>query len=234
LEPEDVDDAEMVALRIHRYNQQQKKERKRKQHLAEKARRAEVLAAYRAGNDAAFQELGAAHLADGSLTKEQLEKVSDDFATRFLFGDSESSNSASEDESAIDMEVRERQLRKATSSMKSEVNRDAARHAGQCLSSFFCGGTYVHQQMDVNCWLCSPSMENLCADCDQTVHVLPGVLLENAYSHCFRCKRRRCLSCRDAAAARSIYHAQQKERTKLKPCIRCAKSEKRAPRKARK
>lgn len=225
----DDDDAETVALRIHRIEEQQRKIREKHQRRAGRAHREILRQAFKAGNNAAFDELASKRVEEGLVSQEQVRKIANDYGNRLLFGDSDGSNSASEsdsDDGPVEISPIELQMQTKRSGdfLKTVLNVDAMYQASQALSSLFCNGTMVHQQLDVHCWLSSPYMKNKCADCEQMVHVLPGVMLQNAFSHCWKCKRRRCLSCRDAAAARHMTARQNKEpvlSAKMKCCLRC-------------
>ena len=234
-EPEDTDDPEMVALRIHNVEEKRKrmakkarKERKKLLKQEESKRRAKVREFMKKEERKSFANMVAGSVERGEVTGEEVEKLSDRWSDA-VYGngscDELSDSSSSEEEgdplSPVELFF---QTPRASKQLSSLVCIDAVYQASQALTSFFCHGSMVHQQLDVNCWLTSPHMEHKCADCSNTVHVLSAVMLECNFSHCHRCKRRRCLECRDAAANRYMQDIANKRAYKHKTCLRCSEA----------
>ena len=233
---EETDDPEVVALRIHRIEESQKKLREKSQKKNGKERREMLREAYKAGGMAALA--AETQAAKNGMSVEEVQRIASAYQNQVLFGDSDSSASGCEEDSddgSISPIELQMQTKKALEKSRAKYNVDAMRHASQALSSFFCNGPLVHQQLDINCWLCSPHMENVCADCDKPVNVLPVIMLENAFSHCLKCKRRRCLKCRDGAAQYYVAaRAQNKDVKRAKYCRHCNNSEQKTEKAARK
>lgn len=98
---------------------------------------------------------------------------------------------------------------------------DAVMHANGLLAATFCQGPSVHHQLNVSAYLVSPHAVNLCSDCDSQVHVLSAFLLQCAHSHCWKCKRRRCLKCRQISVDKALKASQSQRVPSKQPCRRC-------------
>ena len=106
--------------------------------------------------------------------------------------------------------------------LRDRMNLEASDTACQALAAFFTQGPAVHHQLNINVWLSSPTAVNLCADCDSKVHVLTGIMLQNQFSQCPKCMRRRCLKCREAAMKREAQARLNNWALQRHECRRCA------------
>ena len=93
---------------------------------------------------------------------------------------------------------------------------DAVLHANSAVAALFCQGFSLHHQMKIQCFLVNRFAKNLCADCNDEIHVIPSVMLNSKYGFCETCHRPRCFSCKEKAI---IKEAQFGKRATN--CMRC-------------
>ena len=79
--------------------------------------------------------------------------------------------------------------------LDSQLNCTAFEHAVGAGCVLFVHGPMLHLTQSVGAYIVAPSQELTCTECDEKVHVLPGVMFGHSHGHCTACYTRRCLTC---------------------------------------
>lgn len=79
---------------------------------------------------------------------------------------------------------------------------DAMESAAGVISVSMLHGGHIFHQFGIDTFVVSNKMTNLCADCDESVGVLDGVLFKTRSSECSKCNRRRCFKCTNDASTK--------------------------------
>ena len=76
-----------------------------------------------------------------------------------------------------------------------EIDNPAFQHA--CISAeiMLVEGPHLHLQQHTGTFVVAPSQCSPCSECEQPVHVLPGMMFKHHYSYCTACKAKRCIDC---------------------------------------
>ena len=75
------------------------------------------------------------------------------------------------------------------------VSSSALEHAVSSCGVLLVHGPMLHLTHNVGAYIVAPKQELTCTECDEKVHVLPGVMFGHSYGHCTACHSRRCLNC---------------------------------------
>lgn len=89
---------------------------------------------------------------------------------------------------------------------------DSLEQAATSISLALLHGGFAVHNFGINTFAAGDRITNTCADCDNRVDVLQGILFENAASKCALCDRPRCFKC----ATRSLSKPRQQH------CLRCS------------